>query len=69
MKKINRYINHDLKLIVHLMSLNSHLVLTKLKKIIFRPKGKDVTNKTQFLDKWPTNIYLKTKEVSRYYVI
>ena len=67
MKKINRYINRDLKLILHWLRANKISLNIEKTEIIFQPKGKDVTKKTKFQDKWPTNIYLKTSEVSRSY--
>ena len=67
MKKINRYINRDLKLILHWLRANKISLNVDKTEIIFQPKGKDVTKKTKFQDKWPTNIYLKTSEVSRSY--
>ena len=49
MKKINSYINHDLKLIVHWLRANRiSLNVDKTEIIIFRPKGKDVTKKLNF---------------------
>ena len=62
MKKRNRYINHNLKLIVHWLRANTvSLNVDKTEIIQFRPKGKDITKKKiQFQDKWPTNTYLKT---------
>ena len=67
MKKINRYINRDLKLILHWLRANKISLNVDKTEIIFQPKGKDVTKKTKFQDKWPTNIYLKTSEVSSSY--
>ena len=67
-KKItNRYINHDLNLIVH--RLRAHRISLNVEKteIIFRPKAKDIKKTTKFQDKWPENTYLKTGEVSRSY--
>ena len=82
MKKINRYINDDLKLTVHWLRVNRiSLNVNKTEIIIFRPKGKDVTKKlnfrisgqqcnkkTKLQNKWPANIHLKTSEVFRSYV-
>ena len=49
MKKINGYINHDLKLRVHWFRVNRiSLNFDKTEIIIFRPKGKDITKKLNF---------------------
>ena len=49
MKKINRYINHNLKVIVHWLRANRISVsVDKTKIVIFRPKGKDITKKLNF---------------------
>ena len=49
MKKINRYINHDLKLRVHWLRANRiSLNVDKTEMIIFQPKGKDITKKLNF---------------------
>ena len=49
MKKINRYINHELKLTVHRLRANRiSLNVDKTEIIIFRPKGKDATKKLNF---------------------
>ena len=49
MKKINRYINHELKLTVHRLRANRiSLNVDKTEIIIFRPKCKDATKKLNF---------------------
>ena len=49
MKKINRYINHNLNVIVHWLRANRiSLSVDKTKIVIFRPKGKDITKKLNF---------------------
>ena len=49
MKKINRYINHNLKVIVHWLRANRiSLSVDKTKIVIFQPKGKDITKKLNF---------------------
>ena len=49
MKKINRQINHNLKLIVHWLRANRiSLNVDKTEIVIFRPKGKDITKKLNF---------------------
>ena len=49
MKKIKRYINHDLKLTVHWFRANRiSLNADKTEIIIFRPQGKDITKKLNF---------------------
>ena len=49
MKKINRYINHNLKLTVHWFRANRiSLNVDKTEIIIFRPQGKDITKKLNF---------------------
>ena len=49
MKKRNRYINHNLKLIVHWLRANTvSLNVDKTEIIKFRPKGKDITTKKKF---------------------
>ena len=49
MKKINRYINHDLKLRVHWLRANRiSLNVDKTEMIIFQPKEKDITKKLNF---------------------
>ena len=49
MKKINGYINHDLKLRVHWFRVNRiSLNFDKTEIIIFRPKGKAITKKLNF---------------------
>ena len=46
MMKINRYINHKLKPIVHWLRVNRISPnVDKTERIIFGPKGKDVTKK------------------------
>ena len=46
MKKRNRYINHNLKLIVHWLRANTvSLNFDKTEIIKFRPKRKDITKK------------------------
>ena len=49
MKKINRQINHNLKLIVHWLRANRiSLNVDKTEIVIFRPKGKDMTKRQNF---------------------
>ena len=49
MKKINRYINHGLKLIIHWLRVNRiSLNFDKTEIVIFRPKGKDITKRLNF---------------------
>ena len=49
MKKINRYMNHDLKLIVHWLRANRISVnVDKTEIIICQPKGKNITKKHNF---------------------
>ena len=49
MKKVNRYINHDLKVIVHRLRANRiSLNVDKTEIVIFQPKGKDITKKLNF---------------------
>ena len=49
MKKINRYINHDLQLIVHWLRANRiSLNVDKTEIIIFRPMGKGITKNLNF---------------------
>ena len=49
MKKINRYINHNLKLTVHWFRANRiSLNVDKTEIIIFRPMGKDITKNLNF---------------------
>ena len=46
-KKVNRYINHDLKLIVQSQqNITGNVDETEI--IIFQPKGKDTTKKLNF---------------------
>ena len=46
MKKINRSINHNLKLIVHWLRANRILINVGKTEIIIQPKGKDYNKKT-----------------------
>ena len=49
MKKINSYINHDLKRILHWPRANRiSLNVDKTEIITFRPKGKDITKNLNF---------------------
>ena len=49
MKKITRYINHNLRLIVHWLRVNKiSLIFEKTKIVLFPPKEKDIAKKLNF---------------------
>ena len=49
MRKLSKYINHDLKLTADWFRINRiSLNLEKTEIIVFRPKGKDITKKLNF---------------------
>ena len=49
MTKISRYINHELKVVVHWLRANRiSLNVDNTEIVIFRPKGKDITKKLNF---------------------
>ena len=49
LKQINRYVNHDLKLIVHLIRANRiSLNVDKTEKVIFRSKRKQIIKLMNF---------------------
>lgn len=49
MKKITRYINHNLRLIVHWLRVNKiSLIFEKAKIVLFPPKDKDIAKKLNF---------------------
>ena len=49
LKQINRYINHDLKLIVHLIRANRiSMNVDKTEIVIFRSKRKQITKSMNF---------------------
>ena len=67
MKKINRYINHNLKVIVHWLRANRISLNVDQTEIVISTKGERYNKKTKFQDKWPADIHVKTNEVSRSY--
>ena len=65
LKQIKRYMNHDLKLIVHWFQANRiSLNVDKTKIVIFRPKRKQIANKKyEHLNKRPKDNTQNTNQI------
>ena len=65
LKQINKYVNHDLKLIVHWLQVNRiSLNLDKTEIVIFRPKRKQITKKYELSNKRPKDNTQNTNQIS-----